>query len=233
MNVSSKLGSPFCALAILAAFPLCVLRVSASPLYVGPILLTGAGNFGDPDLALGEGLPGTVGMALSAFGSNGVDWVSLLVSEVDQGGFIGFPSVGSTMQFSADLSQCMAGFSNIFPSLQCAATIDGISGIGSFANLGGGVGVVQVFASTPGPPMCRGCPQPGPLLAEAEVISYATFMSVTPSGYGPEFQSAFALDAPNVELDSSGVPEPSTGILALIGVAALVCLRLISASSRK
>jgi hypothetical protein len=160
----AKLGRWVCAGLILAVPLLFVPRASAGTLFVGPIDLTGAGSFYDPDPALGEGLPGTVGVAFSASGSNGADSVSISVSEVDQGGYIGFPIVGSTMRFSAGLNGCLVGFSSIFPSLQCVATIDGITGIGSFTNLGGGAGIVQVYQEMTGPPECRGCPEAGPML---------------------------------------------------------------------
>ena len=155
-------------------------------------------------------------MAFSASGSNGADSVSLSVSEVDQGGIRGYPAVGSTMAFSAGIGQCMDGFSSVWPSVQCTATIDGITGIGSFTNLGGGAGIVQVYQAVTIPPYIF--PEPGPMLAQAEVISYATIVSVTPAFIGSEeFQSSFALD--------SSVPEPSTGIMGLIGAVALACLR--------
>ena len=212
-----QIPTSVCALLVLGVSLLCAPRVLASTLYVGPVYLSGAGSFYDPVLAVAEGLEGSVGMTLSATGSNGVDSVSISVSEVDQGGYIGFPVVGSTMAFSAGIGQCMDGFSSLWPSVQCTATIDGITGIGSFTNLGGGAGIVQVYQEVVNPPYLF--PQPGPLLAQAEVMSYATITSVTPVFAGSqEFQSTFEL--------GSGTPEPSTGIMGLIGVVALVCLLL-------
>ena len=230
-----------CALLMLIVSPLCTVCVSASVLDVGPIYLTGSGSFYDPDLGGGEGLMGTLGLQLSATGSNGADSVSLNVSDVELlvgledigGGFSVFsgPAIGSSLSFSASVGQCLEGYSSVYSTVQCSASIDGVTGIGSFTNLGGGDGIVQVFADIPATNYFFE-PTAGPLLAQAEIISNTEFTSVTPGlPNSQEFQSTFALTSPDPPPDpaadpaADSTPEPSAGIMGFIGVAALACLR--------
>jgi hypothetical protein len=210
----------FSALLLLLVSPLCM----ASVLYVGPINLTGSGSFYDPDPGeIGEGMVGSLGLALSASGSNGTDSVSIGVSNINADNALAalgpglIPIIGSTFGFSADTSQCLTGYT-VVPTIQCSATIDGITGIGAFTNLGGGDGTVQVFAIVffggPG-----GFPQPGALLAQAEVSVYSDFTSVlllSADPNIPRFQSTFVLQ---------DTPEPSAVFTGLIGIVAFAVLR--------
>jgi hypothetical protein len=100
--------------------------------------------------------------------------------------------------------------------VQCNATIDGISGLGAFTNLGGGIGIVQVYAIE----NLAAFPSAGPLLAEAEVIAYSDFITsvstAPPNSPGdPRFLSTFILQS----------PEPSAGVMGLIGIAVVAGVR--------
>ena len=192
-------------------------------LYVGPIFLTGSGSLYDPDPAPygGEGIPGSRGVTFQASGSNGTDSVSINMGDLPLGFDLGMllPIVGDGTSVSASAPMCIQG--PFMTVLVCNAVIDGIGGLGAFTNIGGGIGWVQVYAIEDIPNVPRGI-FPGPLLAQAEVISDAIFTSVTPGApddNGPpiEFQSTF---------DIVSSPEPSTGVMGFIGVAALACLGL-------
>jgi len=212
-------------LTVLAASLVCSVCASASVLQVGPITLTGSGSFYDPDPGeIGEGFPGTLGLALNASGSNSVDSVSIHVYNINMccsyyPPVSGIPSLGSTIVFSAGVSSCLIGFS-IVGIVECPATIDGITGVGAFTGLGGGMGTVQVYAAL----NCAsqfGC-QAGALLAQADVVTYSdviTSVSTAPlnSPDNPKFVSTFILQP---------APEPSTLALGLLGLAVLAGLRL-------
>ncbi len=210
----------FHAMLLLAGSQLCTVRLSADVLMVGPIYINGTGSMYDPDRAFGEGFPGTEGFALSASGSNGTDFVSIAVSDVDLdvsgGPAPPMPSVGSRLAFSATTAECQLGASVGPPyPVQCFANIDGVMGIGSFTNLGGGLGTLQVYALENPSSLL------GPLLAQAEVITYSDFITsvstAPPNSPGnPTFLSTFVLQA---------TPEPSAWGMGLIGIAALAVLR--------
>lgn len=227
----------------LMILPLCL---SASVFETSEIVnLTGGGSLSNPDGAPygGQGFGG-LGLWFSASGSNGVDTVSIYTSQ-------DFPLRSddilhnvylTNLRFNS-LGSCLAGIysDSVYPA--CPATINGISGYGTFSNLGGGIGLVQVYEF---PRYTRPFSTfPGPLLAEAEVFSRAQVTSVSygvgsylcptcppfpgcvycPAGQG-RFNATFALmaDPPDDPPGISSVPEPSTGILGL-GCGLLLWLR--------
>jgi hypothetical protein len=184
---------------------LCILcgaaAVSAGVLEVGPVGLNGSGYFFSPDYASwgGEGINGTTGVSFTASSSDGS--VSISINDVE----IGYPDIApqvgpSFLDFnSPGLAGCDIGFQ--LDTFVCSATIDRIGGIASFSDIGTGVGLVQVYEC------CQGG-SPGPLLAEAEVVTHLVFTSVITSpnraGY---FSASFDL-----------VPEPGTLGIVLAGI---------------
>ena len=198
--------------------PLC-----ASVISVGPINLSGGGTLSDPDYASygGEGLAG-LGLILHASGTNGNDSISIDTRDIEltPSDANYFQDLGLTnLVFDAGLSQCAVGLSQLADF--CNVSIDGITGYGSFTNLGGGNGIVQVFGMVGTPQF----PYPGPLLAQAQVFSAAEIMSVTyglggsycptcPAGTGSSLATFAILP----------VPEPATGLLGLVAIAALAYL---------
>src|SRR5579859_4637061 len=119
--------------------PLC-----ASVIEVGPINLSGGGTLSDPDWASygGEGFGG-LGLVLHASGSNGADWVSIDTRDIELAPSDAnyFQDLGLTsLVFDAGLNQCAVGLSQLAD--YCNVSIDGITGYGSFTNLGGGNGIV-------------------------------------------------------------------------------------------
>jgi hypothetical protein len=201
----------------------------------GIINLTGGGGLQNPNYD-GFGL----GLTLFASGSNRVDTVT--VSAGLGGGIAVLPPelpptdlqdyYLTNLIFDLDVGRCVGGISTLFPI--CTATIDGISGYGAFSNLGGGIGLVQVYEYPAYSP--TSFQLPGPLLAEAQVFSQSQVTGVTygigpfncptcppqcplcPAGQG-RFDATFSLegDPPADPQSTSSVPEPTTGILALAG----------------
>jgi hypothetical protein len=209
---------------LLFAIPLLTFSLSASPLVIGPISLTGSGTLSDPDYSGygGEGFAG-LGLVLHASGSNGADQVSIDTMDIELTGQDFFQDIYlQNMTFDAGPfgpNACVVGVSayNV-----CYATIDGITGFGAFS-IGGGGGLIQVFADLhPG----QFNDYPGPLLAEAQIIN--TQIDVTGVTYSPggffcptcppfpdcqycppgqgRFTAAFAITDP-----PANVPEPGTG----------------------
>src|ERR1700733_837656 len=202
----------FGAMLVLVGSPMCW----ASVLEVGPIYINGSGSLYDPDPV--EGLVGSVGTTFSAFGSNGTDSVSILAA-IEPSPYVPMPSVGSSVSFSATTGPCLEGFSSFIPQEQCNANIDGIMGLAAFTNIGGGMGIVQVYALEDLGSLCMACAA-GPLLAQAEVVTYSgviTSVSTAPpnSPSDPRFFSTFVLQS----------PEPSAGVMGLMGIAVLAGFR--------
>jgi hypothetical protein len=206
-------------------------RLAAGVLEIGPIELTGSGTLSNPDQAsYGGAGDGGLGLFLTASGSDGQDSVSLTVGDLELSGGAFFQDITLTNLFFDSGSPCA-----IQPGWgpTCYATIDGISGLGSFSNIGAGLGLVQVYS-------VAGWGYPGALLAEAQVLSTVAVTSVTyglggswcptcpkdQNGSG-SFQATFdILDPP---LPPSNVPEPGSLWLvglALLGLATYRCRRL-------
>lgn len=214
----------------LMMLPLCV---SGSVLETSRIVnLTGGGGLQNPNYD-GFGM----GLSLFASGSNGVDTVSVSTSGIP----VELPQSDIQDYYLTNLifdevGPCVAGIS--FPHPACQATINGISGYGAFSNIGGGIGLVQVYEFPLYRPGDEFSTRPGPLLAEAQVFSRAQVTNVSygvgsylcptcppfpgcaycPAGQG-RFSASFALvaDRQDESVSSNSVPEPSTGILGLGG----------------
>jgi len=193
-------------------------RASASVLDIGVIDLIGTGSFTSRSLGLDGDPPG---FSVSAIGSNGTDFLSI---EADIQLFSGLvPGL-----FSSELPPSVVGEAFTFsgycwiqgdPSPLCSVSIDGITGLGEFTDIGGSAGLVQVFAytyvSTIGP-------LPGALLAQAEVETYGFVTSSTATTFPPPglYSGTFEL-----------IPEPATAPLAFIAPAAIRKPFMVSACS--
>ncbi len=199
----------------LACF-LFALQLAASPIQTGPISLTGSGALTDPDYGSGgEGLGG-LGLSFHASGTNGPNTVLIDVPDIEIWGPDFFQDVYLQGQLVFDdLGGCTFWMSIPARPL-CGITIDGTTGFGAFSSLGRGIGLVQVFDAPY-----------GTLLASASIVN--TAIEVTSVTYGggsawcPEcpnqtgsFVAQFAIADP-----PAGVPELSTLVLGLVGLAAL------------
>ena|SRR5579872_4711652 len=181
--------------------------VRASVLEVGPIALTGSGTFFGPDWAPygGEGIGGQ-GVIFSASGSNGADSVSITTRDIE----VDLTPLSKPL-FTPSVP-CVYRF--VIASPLCDVTIDGITGYGNFTRIGGGSGLLQVFAVEPG------SWENGPLLAEAQIISYVHLTGVTAwkdptrptQEYG--FRTTFDISTHN--------PEPATMLLVFVGLLCIV-----------
>jgi hypothetical protein len=178
--------------------------VRADPvLKAGPINLTGTGsvfyNAGEVSWEV----------VIHASGTNGTDTAS-----INGGAFAQCCGGAQQTMFSAGISQCLLG--SVFPIDECSITIDGIGGFGTFTNIGGGVGLLQVFGFVRDPVLHTQNPDPSNLLAEATVFSSTVVTGFTdPAGnpFSPSSSETFDLIA--------AAPEPSTGVLGLISLSVL------------
>jgi hypothetical protein len=178
--------------------------VLADPvLKVGPINLTGTGSvFYNAGEVSWEVL-------IHASGTNGTDTAS-----INGGAFFQCCGAQQTI-FGAGISQCLLG--SVFPIDECNITIDGIGGFGAFTNIGGGVGLLQVFGFMKDPVFHTQNPDPSNLLAEATIFSSTVVTGFAyPAGnpFSPSSSEKFDLIA--------AVPEPSTGVMGLIGLSVLL-----------
>jgi hypothetical protein len=213
-----------CARSAVVLSLLCALCVSASVFQTSAIVnLTGAGgSLSNPGF-------GGLGLMFGASGSNGIDTVSIRTIQDIQLPQIDLQDFNlANLVFDADVGRCVGGINTPYPA--CWASIDGISGYGAFTNIGGGIGLVQVYMAPPLTPSPFST-FPGPLLAEAQVFSQSKLVSVRYGlGYSPgadSFSATFTLVADPPDSMTEPVPEPATGAMELIGIMVLVFIPII------
>ena len=146
----------------------------ADPIMVGPIALTGSGVLTSPDFASygGEGFSG-MGMTLEASGSNGTDWVSINTWDIELfGSDAPFTLQNIALSAPGGVGSCVIPLLGEPMVDICNVVIDGISGLSDFTNIGGGIGLLQVYD-----------PTTRVLLAQAEITN--TLVEVTDVTYGP------------------------------------------------
>jgi hypothetical protein len=177
--------------------------ISASPIMVGPIGLTGSGMLTSPDDAAwgGEGFGG-IGLIWHATGSNGADTVSIDTLDINIGTTpFNPPFLGEQLSFA---SGCIAG---VDADLElCHISIDGIGGWGSFSITSGGIGVLQVYDSNN--------PNTRSLLAQAEIAN--TNIEITDIAFGTRHVWGYVADFSVVDPPPlSDVPEPGTWMVGV------------------
>ncbi len=208
----------FAALLLLVLTQLCSVVALASPvLEVGPVYLNGSGSLGP-----GSFDPPGFDLQFSATGADAAgDVVSINAHVVDDPDYPGAQTPVETFSYGVvpfGGPGCFYGYTTLIS--ECTGEIDGIAGVATFTNIGGGEGQIQIFQDLSSPSVLF---EAGPLLAQAEVISYS---EITYLYVNPLFQSRYEEDFNLVS------PEPSTSAMGWIGIFAFVCLRLRKISAK-